>query len=71
MERALDEFEEKDDSRWSNIKALQGAAWKARLRKKVGPYRIIFRKFLDRRGGGLCHPHQIERHLSIARVALC
>ena len=25
MEHAIDEFEEKDDSQWSNIKALQGA----------------------------------------------
>jgi mRNA-degrading endonuclease RelE of RelBE toxin-antitoxin system len=48
MEHAIDEFEEKDDSQWSNIKALQGPEWKGRLRKKVGPYRIIFRKFPDR-----------------------
>jgi len=45
---AIDEFEEKDDSQWSNIKALQGAEWKGRLRKKVGPYRIIFRKHPER-----------------------
>ncbi len=32
MERAIDEMEEKDDSQWSNIKALQGAEWKGRLR---------------------------------------
>jgi mRNA-degrading endonuclease RelE of RelBE toxin-antitoxin system len=44
IERAIDEFEEKDDSQWSNIKALQGPEWKGRLRKRVGPYRIIFRK---------------------------
>jgi len=31
MEHAIDEFEEKDDSQWSNIKALQGAEWKGRL----------------------------------------
>jgi len=48
MEHAIDEFEEKDDSQWSNIKALQGAEWKERLRKKVGPYRIIFRKHPER-----------------------
>ena len=48
IEQAIDEFEEKDDSQWSNIKALQGTEWKGRLRKKVGPYRIIFRKFPDR-----------------------
>ena len=48
MEHAIDEFEEKDDSQWSNIKALQGPEWKGRLRKTVGPYRIIFRKFPDR-----------------------
>jgi mRNA-degrading endonuclease RelE of RelBE toxin-antitoxin system len=46
--RAVDEFEEKDDSQWSNIKALQGPEWKGRLRKKVGPYRIIFIKCPDR-----------------------
>jgi mRNA-degrading endonuclease RelE of RelBE toxin-antitoxin system len=45
IEHAIDEFEERDDSQWSNIKALQGTDWKGRLRKKVGPYRIIFRNF--------------------------
>jgi hypothetical protein len=48
MTHAIDELEEKDDSQWSNMKALQGVAWKGRLRKKVGPYRIILRKFPDR-----------------------
>jgi mRNA-degrading endonuclease RelE of RelBE toxin-antitoxin system len=48
MEHAIDELEEQDDSQWSNVKALQGPEWKGRLRKKVGPYRIIFRKFPDR-----------------------
>jgi mRNA-degrading endonuclease RelE of RelBE toxin-antitoxin system len=48
MCRAIDELEEQDDSHWSNIKALQGPEWKGRLRKKVGPYRIIFVKFPDR-----------------------
>ena len=48
IKRAIDEFEEKDDSQWSNIKALQGAEWKGRLRKKVGQYRIIFRKYPER-----------------------
>jgi mRNA-degrading endonuclease RelE of RelBE toxin-antitoxin system len=48
IERAIDELEEKDDSQWSNIKALQGSEWKGRLRKRVGPYRIIFAKFPDR-----------------------
>jgi len=48
LERAIDEFEAKDDSQWSNIKALQGTAWKGRLRKTVGTYRIIFIKFPDR-----------------------
>jgi mRNA-degrading endonuclease RelE of RelBE toxin-antitoxin system len=47
IERAIDEFEEKDDSQWSNIKALQGPEWKGRLRKRLGSYRIIFRKFPD------------------------
>jgi mRNA-degrading endonuclease RelE of RelBE toxin-antitoxin system len=50
LERAIDEFEEKDESQWTNIKALRGPEWKGRLRKIVGPYRIIFRKVkvLDR-----------------------
>jgi mRNA-degrading endonuclease RelE of RelBE toxin-antitoxin system len=48
VSRAIDEFEERDDSQWSNIKALQGPEWKGRFRKRVGPYRIIFRKFPDR-----------------------
>lgn len=48
IELAIDEFEKKDDSQWSNIKALQGAEWKGRYRKRVGAYRIIFRKFPDR-----------------------
>jgi mRNA-degrading endonuclease RelE of RelBE toxin-antitoxin system len=46
--RAIDELETKDDSQWSNVKALQGPAWKGRLRKRVGPYRLIFRKYPDR-----------------------
>ena len=48
MERAIDEFEEKDEAQWSNIKALRGPEWKGRFRKRVGPYRIICRKFTDR-----------------------
>jgi mRNA-degrading endonuclease RelE of RelBE toxin-antitoxin system len=48
LERAIDEFEGRDDSQWSNTKALQGSQWKGRFRKKVGAYRIIFRKFPDR-----------------------
>lgn len=48
IERAIDEFEEKDDSQWSNVKALQGPQWKGRLRKRVGSYRIIFIKYPDR-----------------------
>jgi mRNA-degrading endonuclease RelE of RelBE toxin-antitoxin system len=48
IERAIDELEEKDDSLWSNIKALHGPEWKGRFRKKVGSYRIIFRKFPER-----------------------
>jgi hypothetical protein len=34
--------------RWSNVKALQGEQWKGRLRKRVGPYRIIFREYPER-----------------------
>jgi mRNA-degrading endonuclease RelE of RelBE toxin-antitoxin system len=45
MEHAIDELEARDDSQWSNVKALQGPQWKGRLRKTVGAYRIIFRKF--------------------------
>jgi mRNA-degrading endonuclease RelE of RelBE toxin-antitoxin system len=41
IERAIDEFETKDDSQWSNIKALRGPKWKGRYRKRVGAYRII------------------------------
>ncbi len=48
IERAIDELEERDDSQWSNIRALQGPEWKGRLRKRVGAYRIIFMKFPDR-----------------------
>lgn len=46
--RAIDEFEQKEESQWSNIKALRGPEWKGLFRKKVGPYRIIFEKFSDR-----------------------
>ena len=46
--RAIDEFEQKDESQWSNVKALQGPEWKGRFRKKVGKYRIVFRKHPDR-----------------------
>jgi mRNA-degrading endonuclease RelE of RelBE toxin-antitoxin system len=45
IEHAIDELEEKDDSQWSNVKALQGPQWKGRLRKRVGLYRIIFIKY--------------------------
>jgi mRNA-degrading endonuclease RelE of RelBE toxin-antitoxin system len=48
IERAIDEFEARDEADWSNVKALQGLEWKGRLRKKVGPYRIIFRKYPER-----------------------
>jgi mRNA-degrading endonuclease RelE of RelBE toxin-antitoxin system len=48
IEHAIDELEEKDDSQWTNVKALRGAEWKGRLRKKVGAYRIIFMKFPSR-----------------------
>jgi mRNA-degrading endonuclease RelE of RelBE toxin-antitoxin system len=48
LERAVDEFEQRDESQWSNVKALQGPEWKGRFRKRIGPYRIIFRKYHDR-----------------------
>ena len=48
IEATIDELEEKDDSQWSNIKALQGPQWKGRLRKRVGAYRIIFIKYPER-----------------------
>jgi hypothetical protein len=28
IERAIDEFEERDDAQWANVKALQGPQWK-------------------------------------------
>jgi mRNA-degrading endonuclease RelE of RelBE toxin-antitoxin system len=46
--RAIDELEQRDDSQWSNVKALQGSQWKGRFRKRVGAYRVVFRKFPDR-----------------------
>lgn len=36
LERAIDEFEQKDESQWSNVKALQGREWKGRFRKRMG-----------------------------------
>ena len=45
LQKAIDEFEQRDEAQWSNIKALQGPALKGRFRKKVGPFRIMFRKF--------------------------
>jgi mRNA-degrading endonuclease RelE of RelBE toxin-antitoxin system len=48
IQHTIDEFEERDDSQWSNVKALQGPQWKGRLRKTLGAYRIIFRKFPSR-----------------------
>src|ERR1035441_1478221 len=64
--RAIDEFEEKDESQWRNIKELQGPEWKGRLRKKVGPYRIISRVPRSRHGGNLRHPSQVQRYLPLA-----
>lgn len=40
IERAIDEMEVDPFS--GDVKALQGAEWKGRYRKRVGPYRIIF-----------------------------
>jgi mRNA-degrading endonuclease RelE of RelBE toxin-antitoxin system len=48
LQGAIDELEDRDDSQWSNIKALRGPQWKGRLRKRVGDYRIILRKFPER-----------------------
>lgn len=45
--RAIDEMERRDDRQWSNVKALHGAAWKGRYRKRAGPFRIVFEKFPD------------------------
>lgn len=45
---AIDDLESRDDSQWSNVKALQGIPWKGLLRKKVGAYRIIFQEFPSR-----------------------
>jgi hypothetical protein len=52
IERAIDEFEEKDDSQWSNIKALQGAQWKRRLPKTVGPSGGAGDEWVRRKGRG-------------------
>ena len=38
---AIDEMEENPLA--GDVKALQGPEWKGRYRKRVGPYRIIFR----------------------------
>jgi mRNA-degrading endonuclease RelE of RelBE toxin-antitoxin system len=48
IERAIDEFETNDEAEWSNVKSLHGPDWQGRLRKRVGPYRIIFMKFPNR-----------------------
>jgi mRNA-degrading endonuclease RelE of RelBE toxin-antitoxin system len=48
LARAIDDLESKDDSQWSNVKALQGTALKGLFRKKVGAYRIIFKEFPSR-----------------------
>ena len=65
IERAIDEFEKKDESQWSTVKALQGPEWKGRYRKRVGDYRIIFRKFHERRGSScdfrLSHVHVLRQ----------
>ena len=44
IESEIDEMEERDDSLWSNMKALQGSEWKGFYRKRIGSYRIIFTK---------------------------
>ena len=44
VESEIDEMENRDDSLWSNMKALQGSEWKGLYRKRVGSYRIIFTK---------------------------
>jgi mRNA-degrading endonuclease RelE of RelBE toxin-antitoxin system len=48
VEHSIDELEQKDDTLWSNVKALKGPEWKGRYRKRVGPYRIIFTKHPER-----------------------
>lgn len=48
LEHAINDFEEKDESAWSNVKALQGDKWKGYFRRRVGDYRIIFEKIPDR-----------------------
>jgi mRNA-degrading endonuclease RelE of RelBE toxin-antitoxin system len=45
IERAVDEME--SDPMVGDVIALQGAEWKGRFRKRVGPYRMIFT--LDRK----------------------
>jgi mRNA-degrading endonuclease RelE of RelBE toxin-antitoxin system len=48
LAHAIEDLGSKDDSQWSNVKALQGTALKGLLRKKVGAYRIIFQEFPNR-----------------------
>ena len=48
IENEIDEMDERDDSLWSNTKALQGSEWKGFYRKRVGSYRIIFTKVPSR-----------------------
>jgi len=52
LKQAIDELEKKDDSQWSNVKALQVAV-EGSFRKRVGDYRIIFRKFPERATVGI------------------
>jgi mRNA-degrading endonuclease RelE of RelBE toxin-antitoxin system len=37
IERAIDELEEKDDSQWSNIKALQGPSGRGGCARESAP----------------------------------
>ena len=65
MKRAIDELEANDDSQWSNVKALQGAQWKGRFRKR----RRVPDHFQEiprpRRRSNISRHHQIQRHLSV------
>jgi hypothetical protein len=65
LERAIDEFEEKDESQWTNIKALRGPEWKGRLRKRVGPPNYFQEGPRPRGRGNFGHSHQGERQLPL------
>ena len=45
IESDIDEMEERDDSLWSNTKALRGSGWKGFYRKRRAPIGLPLRRF--------------------------